>query len=162
MQKIRLHNTCLLLVEVSLIILAACTFTESSNKKESERIREKMKAVSESTMLSPDTKIVRYNTMRFELAAEYIKENEPDQAIEILSELIKKESEPQRDFYGKSTNRSFASYGREAAYYNQLALAFELKENLTGRDKALEKAAQARMQEARLKTAEGRDITKKE
>jgi predicted Zn-dependent protease len=91
--------------------------------------------------------------MKGELALAYNNENRPDDAIEILHELIKKNKEP-HGIMGERMPKMSAHYGLDSAYYRMLAESYQLKKDSDSQTKALNKMKQAEAMEARLKPAE--------
>ena len=116
---------------------------------ESVKIRGQMRDLLDKSNEGDHVAMFKYDHMKLPLAAAYNSENKPDEAIAILTELIKKNSDP-RDFAGQKRKKIHADYFFEARYYEELAKSFALKGDSAGQEKALKKSKAAQAMEERL------------
>jgi hypothetical protein len=104
---------------------------------------------------SATMKIWKYDMLKGDLARALIRENKPDEAIELLMEIIKKNRQPD-SFMGERVKMSSAHYGMESIYYRDLADAYTLKKDKDSAGKAHKKSLAAEKESARLKPIEDR------
>jgi len=138
------------LFALSLILTAGIVF--SCDTGGSESIRKEMSNVLNGSE-SSEMKLWRLESLNFNLAQAYIKENRPDEAIEILMDLIRKNREPHY-IMGGSMKRSSAHYGMENIYYTTLAEAYTIKGDAINSGKATKKAADAAAMSDKLRPGE--------
>lgn len=109
----------------------------------SAQIRQKMNSVLNDEVKNDFTILREYELLQGDLAEAYIEENRPDDAIEVLKELIRiNHGRRYVPFAGERPRMSF-DYYVEGRYYDALARAFELKKDFVSRDKAIKKSEQA-------------------
>lgn len=140
----------LIVCACSCVIAVGCSEISNLRMSKSERIRAQIQDVldgQDSTVM----KLMKIEDLQRDLAAAYIDENEPDRAIEMLRDLIRKNREP-RNFMYERIPMSAAHYGMESIYYKRLAMAYELKKDKANQDKALKKSAAAEAIDAKLQS----------
>jgi len=153
----RIHSTkrAFFLSIVFLLLINGCQAVKPEPK--SEKVRRQMKELLDKVgndAMAFDFQKLTFRNLKYDLAKAYNDENRPDDAIEILFEIIKESKEPDKNYFGQVRRRISADYFFDSIYYKELARSYEIKQDIPNRDKALKKADQAAAMEAKLKPAE--------
>lgn len=142
-----MKNFTVLLVAIILACFSCDTGGSASIRKEISKTLNG----TESTFM----KLFTIQGLRFDLARAYIEENRPDEAIEILMELIE-DNRNQSNFMGDKMNMSSVHYTMEKLYYETLTAAYQLKSDTANSVKAVKKSIAAAETAARLKPIEAK------
>ena len=128
----------------------------------SERIIKEMGRVLNDDRSSPTIALIKYDRLRVDLAEAYNEEGRPDDAIDIAQELIKKNREHQYNLYGQVMPKHSYNYFFESRYYKILARSYELKGDVSSREKALKKSSNASAVYEKMSIVEeGREVKRK-
>jgi predicted Zn-dependent protease len=140
---------------VFLLLVSGCQAIKPAPK--SEKVRKQMKELLDKVgndAMAFDLQKLTFRNLKYDLAQAYNDEKRPDDAIEILVEIIKESKQPDKNYFGQVRNRISADYFFDSIYYKELARSYEIKQDIPSRDKALKKAEQAASMEKKLKPAE--------
>jgi CRISPR/Cas system-associated endonuclease Cas1 len=115
-------------------------FTPESAKIQ-RQIRNYLDDAERNTLSHPFWKI-ELRDMRHNMAKAYLRENRPDDTIEIIAEILREHRQPRKNIYGQVRSRRSVDYLIESQCYDTLAQAYALKNNHDGMSRSLKKSQQ--------------------